>query len=359
MTDESNDSPKPLKNALIDTDKLQPGRRVSVDGQKIYPKVEPTSKNDKVKHSGSKLRSLVSLLIGGLAVYLIVAAVVLAWAKQTLLNTDSFVSTVTAVARQPDVHKFAGQKISQAISDNAPSSELIKRLVPDDQQSSLATLSPDQLKNDLRPYVELSVNQVIASPEFINFWENTSRNIHGQLINVLQTAPLQARIDLSSTIDDLVKLLQSSPALSFIDTNDLSKPEASFDIKPEQLETLRRGYLAAERYGLLVAIMAAVVAVAAAIAVANRRLRTLRRILVFTIFSMLLLVLLITLPSRFHPNVVDPATWAAAVSVFQTLFGGLAKLSIVFALICLTALAFSFLVPALIKRPTKTTTSSS
>lgn len=359
MTDRPKGPVESVEKAEPGNDKSQPGRHVSVDGQKIYPETRPTPQDHEINHSASRLRAAAAFLIGGLAVYLIVAAVVLAWAKDTLLSTPSYVSTVTAVARQPDVQKYAGQKISQTILDNTPSSELVKRLVPAEQQRMAAALPPDQLKIRLQPYVQSAVNQVIISPQFLNFWENTNRSIHSLLISALQTTQPQVRIDLSSMINELVKLLRSSPALSFIDTTDLSMTGGSFDINADQLKDLRRGYQTAERYGLATAILLATVATVAAIVVSNRRLRTLQRTLVFATFSMLLLAFIITLPSRLHPNVVDPAAWAAAVSVLQTLLGGLAKLSIVIALICLVALAFSFVVPALIKRSTKPTTSLS
>ena len=71
------------------------------------------------------MRRIIAVVLLAVSVLLAPVAVLGAWARITLLDTDHFVATFAPLASQPDVQEFVTYQVTDAVTSSLPIDSLI------------------------------------------------------------------------------------------------------------------------------------------------------------------------------------------------------------------------------------------
>ncbi|MBV9323134.1 MAG: hypothetical protein JO352_05015 [Chloroflexi bacterium] len=152
------------------------------------------------------MRSTLTIVLTVLACLAVVLATIDLGVQQTLLNTDRWVAVVGPLASDPSVQSSVAQATA-AVAVNAV----------DDRTRSL----PGPLRNLAAPvesalstFVDTQTQQIVASPQFAQFWVAANRAIHQGLVQFLRGGDLPT--DGAVKVNDgqvEVNLLMLTPSL--------------------------------------------------------------------------------------------------------------------------------------------------
>lgn len=144
------------------------------------------------------MKRFFSVLLTIISVVLLVVAVPAGWARNTLLNTDNYVSMVTPIAQDPRVHKILAKEITNAAFD---------ALVPKDRRDqwfdNLPALRPggplaaltagmdrETFRKTAEGFLRQAINrralQVVSSDLFVEFWAKSNELVHSQVLAALK-----------------------------------------------------------------------------------------------------------------------------------------------------------------------------
>lgn len=120
-------------------------------------------------------------VFAGLACLLIVLSSVVVWSHQAVLDTDTFVSTVGPVIKQPPVADALAANITHQVSSTL---NLQARVAAELPPRARALVPP--VANAVRNFVQGKISEVLQSPRFYALWAGTLRFTHQQVITALE-----------------------------------------------------------------------------------------------------------------------------------------------------------------------------
>ena len=119
----------------------------------------------------------VLLVVGCVLVPVSLSAV---WVRNTLLDTDNYVSTVGPLADDPQVQQAIANRVTDALFANVDVEEKVADALPP-RAGFLATPVAD----GIRTAVEAATLRLAESDRFETLWENANRRAHEAVVNVL------------------------------------------------------------------------------------------------------------------------------------------------------------------------------
>src|SRR3954453_680448 len=119
-------------------------------------------------------------ILGVLFAILVPITFTVAWVHRTVLNTDTYVSTVAPIGSDPAVTAAASRDITNQIFAALDPQQIVADALPP-KASFLAA----PIANGARGYVESGVNQILNSSQFQQLWIGANRFAHAQLVAVL------------------------------------------------------------------------------------------------------------------------------------------------------------------------------
>ena len=117
------------------------------------------------------------LVVGCVLVPLSLSAV---WVRNTLLDTDNYVSTVGPLASDPHVQQAVANRVTDALVNDATVEKKISAALPP-RASFLAA----PLTDGVRSAVDRATLRLAQSSRFATLWERVNRRAHEALVNVL------------------------------------------------------------------------------------------------------------------------------------------------------------------------------
>jgi hypothetical protein len=118
------------------------------------------------------------LLIGGCV--LVPVSLSAVWVRNTLLDTDNYVSTVAPLASDPAVQQAIANRVTDALFTDADVEQRISGALP-----SRAAFLAAPLADGVRNAIERATLRLAESSRFETFWERANRRAHEALVNVL------------------------------------------------------------------------------------------------------------------------------------------------------------------------------
>src|SRR4051794_12985268 len=103
------------------------------------------------------------------------------WVHRTVLDTDTYVSTITPIASDPAVTAAASRAITNQIYLALDPQQIVADALP-----PKAAFLAAPIANGAKGYVQSGVDQVISSPQFQQLWVGANRFAHSQLVSVLR-----------------------------------------------------------------------------------------------------------------------------------------------------------------------------
>lgn len=181
--------------------------------------------------------ALVGVLVG-LFAFGAVATLIGTWARQTALDTDSFVAAVHPLPRDPEVGRALALFLTDELFTELDVVERAQDALPDDLQFLAAPL-----EGVMRNYTQDAVQAVLRSDQFDRFWDDAVRTSHRLAVQVLEgdTPPGlgerdgQVVLDLVPTLHQVIQgILDEAPGiLGEVDLPDLGGDVTRDEIRSE------------------------------------------------------------------------------------------------------------------------------
>ncbi len=222
------------------------------------------------KRRGKTIASWVLIV---LACLLAVLSVVVVYARNELLNTDTFVATVAPLAKDPNVQHTVATKVSESLVAKTDVEQRVKSALPS-QAGFLA--------NPITGAVQTATYQItlklVQSSQFQSLWETAVRASHAQLDNLLlgnkvgafQSTNGQVTVDLSQ-VENAAKQQLAAKGLSVFDKvpNYTGAPFVLF--QSDQLAKLQRWVRFLNHLALVLPIVTILVFAGAVLLARDRR----------------------------------------------------------------------------------------
>lgn len=138
--------------------------------------IEPTS--PRVLPKWRRILVTVLVVIGCVLAPISVLGV---WVKNTLLNTDRYVSTVTPLANDPAVQQALANRITKLVVENTDIESKIADALP-----SKASFVAPAVAAGLEQFVNQTALKLVQSDQFEKLWVDANRRAHPQVVALLK-----------------------------------------------------------------------------------------------------------------------------------------------------------------------------
>jgi hypothetical protein len=262
------------------------------------------------------------LVIGGL---LAILSVLTIWLRALLLDTDTYVASMSTVVTNPAVEASVANVITNQIFTKVDVEGAARDALP----PRAGFLAP-QLADGLRNVTHTVTLRVVSSEQFENLWIGANRRAHQQIVAVLtgspgpqgkvSTANGQVTLDLSSAVASVnQKLLQSGINVFQNSTSTGPKGGQIVLIKSSQLDSLQGVVRVFKHLTVLLPILTVLFLAGGVFADRDRRRGLLRAGRAVVIAMVTLTLLLFLLRAVYFQGVVTPNFSKEAAAA---LFGG-------------------------------------
>jgi hypothetical protein len=179
-------------------------------------------------------RRVLVVVLAVLSCISIVASTVGVWAHRTLLNTDSWVNAVAPLASNPAVTTAVSKQVMASLLQVINADEVAKNALPDQAKFLAAPLT-----EAVGQFVQRSVDELLKTEQFQQFWVAANRQVHPIVVRVLRgetkgvtTANGQVQLNLLPLIADALRFVQTKAPGLFGDATTI--PKITFDTSTDQ-----------------------------------------------------------------------------------------------------------------------------
>ena len=319
---------KPLPSTSSPEDEVE---RHPTEGEETKGLKPPTPRRRRRVSLRGILR--VSLLLtGGL---LAILSLLTIWLRAELLDTDTYVASISPVATNPAVQASVANSLTNQIFTKVDVQGQLRDALP----PKAASLAP-QLADGLRSFTQKVSLRVVSSKQFEDLWIGANRRAHEQIVAVLtgqpgphgavSTAGGKVTLDLSSAVATINQKLLSS-GISVFQGSTVSGPNGGqvVLVKSSQLESLQGVVRVFRHLTVLLPILTVLCLAGAVFASRDRRRGLVRAGRAVLVAMVILTVLLLLIRAVYFKGVVTPTfSKDAASALFAGLLGFL-RISIV------------------------------
>jgi hypothetical protein len=240
--------------------------------------------------------SIVLLVI--LTALFINLSVVALYVRRNIVNTDVWVSKTTQVIQTPSVRQDISNSLSQTIFEKTDAEQNIKEFLPD----RVAPLA-GPLTKTLQNFTAQEIDKILASDQFVQFWQNASKSAHSGIIQSLENADSNSQnpptdtllyikdenlyVNLQPILDN-IKTRLSDRGLSFVNNINAKQVDKSVPVAHiNNFQEILAGFNAMNKAAIVLPLLALISFVGAIVLSVGKRL-TLMAIAGTTILLMIL-----------------------------------------------------------------------
>ena len=244
------------------------------------------------------------------------------WVRNTLLDTDNYVSTVGPLASDPQVQQAIANRITDALFNNVDVEEKISDALP-----PCAGFLAAPVANGVQTVVDRAALRFAESDRFETLWENANRRVHTAVVNVLtgggsrvSTEDGTVAINTAQIIDNVKAKLDARGITVF---DDVDPPAGNQEFVLFQSEDLTKVQGLVDLLQTLAWVLpfVALACFAAAIGLSGNRRRTIQRGAIGVAFAVALELVLLKAGRNLYLDAVTTkkSTPGAAGSVWDQL----------------------------------------
>ena len=223
------------------------------------------------------------LVVGCVLVPISLSAI---WVRTTLLNTDTYVSTVGPLASNPQIQQALADDITNAIFTRVN----VKQKVADALPSRAGFLAAP-IAAEVQTVTDQAALRLVESSQFHTLWENANRRAHPKVVNVLtgggsrvSTKDGTVSINVEQIFDN-VKTKLDARGISIFDKVTLPVDRQEFVLFQSKLLSQVQGLVDLLQTLAWVLPVLALACLAGAIGLSPRRRRTLERAAIGVAFA--------------------------------------------------------------------------
>jgi len=268
----------------------------------------------KAKHH--KLRSFFSSIFGMIAVFFIISSITVVWLNRTLIDNNTYVSTISPLVSKTNVQNLIADKLSDQLLSNSPISNVAQALLP----SSDLTVSNDQtqLKNLVKPIIKTDVVGILNTQSFQSLWKNTNKTAHQQFIDQLNGKSNVLTLNLHPAIEGIVTELKNSQLSQVANHISVGSTAGILNIKGNKVTKLR-SYYKFFQIGTISFVLIAVASLALSIWIAVNHRKVFDRLLLISGVLALFGAVILDIPSHLDFNKTNQVSSNGIKTIFTTL----------------------------------------
>ena len=152
-----------------------------------------------------KTRGLVAGLLVVLFTLLLPVTAAAGWAHRTVLDTDTYVSTVAPIASDPAVVAAVSRDVTNQLYEALDPQSVIADALP-----PKAAFLAGPIATAAKAQVQEAVNRVLSSDQFQQLWEGANRFAHKELVTVLRGDNSVLQTTQGQVVLNLVPLLDAA-----------------------------------------------------------------------------------------------------------------------------------------------------
>jgi hypothetical protein len=297
-------------------------------------------------HRGrQRWKAILSWVLLLLACLLAVVSVLVVFARNEVLNTDSYVRTVTPLASDPAVQAAVAKRVSANLIEQTNLEQRVKNALPA-RAGFLATPITSGVENA----TDQIALKVVQTGQFQRLWVAANRRSHKQMVALLtgstqstfQAHNGEVSVDLTR-IETQVKRALDARGITVFDKVPTLKGPNLVLLRSTQLAKIQRLTRALDRLALLLPIVTVLLFAAAVLLTRNRRRGLVRAAGGLALSMALVLVLAAVIRNQYLSSLLPSQSKAAAAAVFDALVAllldSIRTIMIVAAIVALVALA--------------------
>jgi len=185
----------------------------------------------------ARLRRIFAVVFVVLAVIAFSACTPGVWARRTVYNEDRYIAVVGPLAAQPAIQEALARQLTTSLFTAIDVQTRIQTALTERAPKLEFIAGP--ITNALQGFVQDQVQKIIASPQFQSFWVAANRQLHGQLIAVLNGSSTVLQVQGNQVVFNYLPLVndalqQLSGTLSSIIGHQITIPPITADTVPSQ-----------------------------------------------------------------------------------------------------------------------------
>lgn len=279
------------------------------------------------------MRTTLAVVFGVLALWLLIAGVVVLWLNRTVTSTDTYVATVEPLSRRSEVKDFVIAKVNEQLEQSVSGTELAALTLPIAERVGM---TDTELKAAALATINETLLRSLDSEAFQNLWSETNRSAHRQLVAQLESDSDTASFNMGPAVIGALRLLQDSQLSPLIGRLDLP-PTKQFEVtlQSENLKSVRNAYSLFKQGTILLIVLAAVCLMLAVI-LSVHHIKTLRRIIIGSGVGLLLIWLCLLFMPGYLAGSTDPGSQALTEAVADVLIRDLRRTTFIAGILCIS-----------------------
>jgi hypothetical protein len=270
---------------------------------------------------GRRWKSILSWVLLVVACLLSVVSVLVVFARNEVLNTDSYLKTVTPLASDPAVQAAVAKRVSTKLIEETDLQQRVKNALPA-KAGFLATPITSGVEN----VTDQIALRFVQSKQFQRLWVAANRRSHRQMVALLtgstegafQSRNGEVTVDLTQ-IESQVKRALDARGITVFDKVPAIKGPNLVLLRSTQLAKIQRLTRALDRLALLLPIVTVLLFAAAIVLTRNRRRGLVRAAAGLALSMALVLVVAGVARNQYLSSLLPSQSRAAAAAVFDAL----------------------------------------
>lgn len=148
-----------------------------------------------------------SVVSAVLAALFLPLAVITVWARNTMLDTDTYVATVAPLAENEDIQEAVSFRVTETVAEAADFRSIAEEALPPD-----AAVLAGPIEAGAKSLISELVSGAVASPAFAQLWEGAHREAHSTVVplfkgesnDLVATEEGRVVVTLGSVAEDVV-----------------------------------------------------------------------------------------------------------------------------------------------------------
>jgi hypothetical protein len=307
---------------------------------------EPNTSSSKKSH---KPRTFFSWIFGILAIILILLSTVVIWINRTIIDTGTYVSTVSSVIAKPDVQDYIANQVTDQFIKNVSIDQLAPQLLT---PAEVSNDSSQQQKNLVRPIIYSNLVSILTSRNFYNLWVSTNTSAHQEFINELKSGAPTISLDLHPAIDSVINQFKQSKLSPISNKINIAANVGKVTIKGNQAKKFAKYYKYLRNISWAVVSLATFCAILM-IVISPMRIKAVKRLTATLAIVSLIIIVILNLPKYISIKTHNPAQEKAAVAVAISLFSKLIEYMLILLIISVVIFVALEVIPRLKKARAK------
>jgi hypothetical protein len=236
------------------------------------------------------------------------------WAKNTILNTESFVATMQPVLAEPAVQEVITNELSTQIFSNIDIQSELEKALPEDIQFIAGPLA-----GGVESFVNDQIANLLASPKVYEVWGQVLTTVHGTLVAYIQDPTKDGVISINDLYVFIGEQVSSDNQLSFLFNKQLPANIGSITLAEIEWLPQARTYVDTLSALPYILIGTSIVSFIIALALAKRKRATVLTAAILSFILMICTIVALEVGQMAISNQVQPQYADASEAVYSTI----------------------------------------